>query len=230
MGGPLGQRPAETHQAGGQTPPSAGSRQAPGLHHLILLHVGQGGPGGSLCGRGGSARTAHPPTPGIPSQPAVHGPFSGGITADPEVWLPSPSGGPALKRPQDPHPGSAQRHCPAPARLGAYQLPPGAQGGLNTTPFLGVRTHTGPGGWGEAGLSAQPSELTLFISIITQLHLKAEQEPSSTGFTQPGARSCPVPDRTLQTQNRPPASPPRVFLLPVLVVVPPLHRLAKLQD
>ena len=151
-GDPLGQHPAETYQVGGQSPPSAGCRQAPGPHHLVLLHVGQGSPGGDLCGRGGQQCTAHPSAPGAPSQAAARGPFSGGFTIDPEVWLPSRSWGPALKRPQDPHLGSAHRCCPAPARLRAYQLPPGAQGGLDTAPLRGQEAHRpwGVGGTGSA--------------------------------------------------------------------------------
>lgn len=118
---------------------------------------GRAAPGVTPAGEGGQQCTAHPPAPGVPSQPAMHGPFSGGITTDPEVWLPSRSGDPALKRPQDPHPGGAQRRCPAPARLGAHQLPPRAQVGLDTAPLRGQDAHR-PWGVGGSG-SARPIHL-----------------------------------------------------------------------
>lgn len=148
-GDPLGQHPAETYQVGGQSPPSAGCRQAPGPHHLVLLHMGQGGPGGNLCGRGGSAVHSTPARPGSPFPGCRARPLLWGNYHRPRGLAPQPELGPCL-RPQDPHLGGAHRRCPAPAHLGAHQLPPGAQGGLDTAPLRGQGAHR-PWGVGETG-------------------------------------------------------------------------------
>lgn len=49
------QLPGQTHRLRGQGSAGAGSWQALGPHHLVLLHVGQWGAGGSHCGGTGTA-------------------------------------------------------------------------------------------------------------------------------------------------------------------------------
>lgn len=55
---------------GGQGSAGTGSWQAPGPHHLILLHVGQGVTGGDHCGRHQAGLGAGPcPSPALADVP-----------------------------------------------------------------------------------------------------------------------------------------------------------------
>lgn len=171
-GDPRASIPVET--SGGRAEPAEhGQLQAPGRHHLVLLHVGQGGPGGDPCRRGGSAVHSTPSCPGS-SFPACHARPSflwGNFTTDPEVWLPSRSGDPALKRPGPPtraqSPETLPSASPSRSSPAATQEPR-----LAWIPPPSGPGRTGPWGWGVSGSAPAP-----FISMITGLHLKAEREP-----------------------------------------------------